>query len=197
MSVVVARVPFPCVGPDEFVAAVLGAVTARTRGALLDHVSSPTALVFPIAELVRALTAHGVDTLSTARTRRDATGRPAGPRRDLLRAKARAKRCFRARDADLVVRIPSRDRGLRGAYRCIATDHLGFGLSSGLPTPHTRPRRTPIACARSSRAWAWTFTLVVHDFGGPIALPLALADGSPVSRLVILNAGCGASPATP
>jgi isopenicillin-N epimerase len=63
MAVVVARVPFPCAGPDEVVAAVLGAVTARTRLALLDHVSSPTALVFPIAELVRALTAHGVDTL--------------------------------------------------------------------------------------------------------------------------------------
>jgi isopenicillin-N epimerase len=63
MSVVVARVPFPCAGPDEVVAAVLAAVTARTRLALLDHVSSPTALVFPIGELVRALTAQGVDTL--------------------------------------------------------------------------------------------------------------------------------------
>jgi isopenicillin-N epimerase len=63
MAVVVARVPFPCAGPDEVVAAVLGAVTPRTRLALLDHVSSPTALVFPIAELVRALTARGVDTL--------------------------------------------------------------------------------------------------------------------------------------
>jgi len=63
MSVVVARVPFPCAGPDEVVAAVLGAVTARTRLALLDHVSSPTALLFPIAELVRALSGRGVDTL--------------------------------------------------------------------------------------------------------------------------------------
>lgn len=63
MSVVVAHVPFPCAGPDEIVAAVLGAVTARTHLALLDHVSSPTALVFPVAELVRALTARGVDTL--------------------------------------------------------------------------------------------------------------------------------------
>jgi isopenicillin-N epimerase len=63
MSVVVARVPFPCAGSDEVVAAVLDAVTPRTRLALLDHVSSPTALVFPVAELVRALTARGVDTL--------------------------------------------------------------------------------------------------------------------------------------
>jgi len=63
MSVVVARVPFPCSGPPEVVAAVLAAVTPRTRLALLDHVSSPTALVFPVAELVSALTARGVDTL--------------------------------------------------------------------------------------------------------------------------------------
>jgi isopenicillin-N epimerase len=63
MSVVVVRVPFPSAGPDEIVDAVLGAVTARTRLALLDHVSSPTALVFPVAALVGALTARGVDTL--------------------------------------------------------------------------------------------------------------------------------------
>src|SRR5580765_156691 len=63
MSVVIARVPFPCAGPDEIVAAVLGAVTPRTRLALLDHVTSPTALVFPLAALVRALADRGVDTL--------------------------------------------------------------------------------------------------------------------------------------
>lgn len=63
MRVVVAPVPFPLAGPDDVVAAVLGAVTPRTRLALLDHVTSPTALVFPVAALVRALSVQGVDTL--------------------------------------------------------------------------------------------------------------------------------------
>jgi isopenicillin-N epimerase len=61
--VVVAPVPFPLADPAEAVAAVLAAVTPRTRLALLDHVTSPTALVLPIAELVAALEARGVATL--------------------------------------------------------------------------------------------------------------------------------------
>jgi isopenicillin-N epimerase len=61
--VVTAHVPFPISGPEEVTAAVLAAVTVRTRLALLDHVTSPTGLVFPIAALVAALADRGVDTL--------------------------------------------------------------------------------------------------------------------------------------
>lgn len=61
--VVSARVPFPLKGDDEVVAAVLAAVTPRTRLALIDHVTSPTALVFPVARLVAELASRGVDTL--------------------------------------------------------------------------------------------------------------------------------------
>lgn len=42
---------------------VLGAVTTRTRLAVIDHVTSPTGLVLPIADLVRELAARGVETV--------------------------------------------------------------------------------------------------------------------------------------
>lgn len=60
---VVAEVPFPLGGEEDVVAPVLAAVSSRTRLALLDHVTSPTALVFPIARLVAALRERGVETL--------------------------------------------------------------------------------------------------------------------------------------
>ena len=61
--VVVACVPFPLAADEDVVEAVLAAVGDRTRLALLDHVTSPTGLVFPIARLVRALADRGIDTL--------------------------------------------------------------------------------------------------------------------------------------
>jgi isopenicillin-N epimerase len=60
--VVVAEVPFPLDAAERIDAAVLAAVTPRTRLAFLDHVTSPTGLVFPVARLVAALAARGVDT---------------------------------------------------------------------------------------------------------------------------------------
>jgi isopenicillin-N epimerase len=59
----VARLPFPDVDEDAIVAAILGAVTPRTRYALLDHITSPTALVLPIARLVAALRERGIETI--------------------------------------------------------------------------------------------------------------------------------------
>jgi isopenicillin-N epimerase len=61
--VVVASVPFPTAGPETVVEAVLGAVTARTRLAVLDHVTSGTALVFPLERLVAELEGRGIATI--------------------------------------------------------------------------------------------------------------------------------------
>jgi haloalkane dehalogenase len=79
-------------------------------------------------------------------------------------------------------------RSLRRDHRCIAPDHLGFGLSD---RPDDFPY-TPEAHARNFAAFVDglgldAMTLVVHDFGGPIALPVCLAAPEEVSRIVILN----------
>lgn len=55
-----APLPFPIEGPATVVERVLGACTPRTRLCLLDHVTSPTGLVLPVAELARELRARGV-----------------------------------------------------------------------------------------------------------------------------------------
>jgi isopenicillin-N epimerase len=47
----------------QIVETILQAVTPRTRLALIDHVTSNTALVLPVARLIRELEARGVETL--------------------------------------------------------------------------------------------------------------------------------------
>ena len=62
-KVVVARIPFPIAREEDAITPVLDAVTPRTRLVLLDHVTSPTGLVMPIAPLASELRARGVDLL--------------------------------------------------------------------------------------------------------------------------------------
>jgi isopenicillin-N epimerase len=61
--VVVAPIPFPLQSVSQITEAILGRVTSRTRLALLDHVTSPTAMILPVADLVRELSRRGIDTL--------------------------------------------------------------------------------------------------------------------------------------
>lgn len=61
--IVIAHVPFPIDGPGAVIDAVMAAVTARTRLALVSQVTSPTGLIFPVDEIVAELEGHGVDTL--------------------------------------------------------------------------------------------------------------------------------------
>lgn len=77
---------------------------------------------------------------------------------------------------------------LRKDHRCVAPDHLGFGLSD-------KPTDAPLAPedhARRLQALVealdlTNITLVVHDFGGPIGLAAAFALRERVKRVVVVN----------
>ena len=76
----------------------------------------------------------------------------------------------------------------RGRFRCVAPDLLGFGRSERPAGFAYTPEAHATALAEFvERVGLRDFTLVVHDFGGPIGLPLALRDASPVKRLVVIN----------
>ncbi len=59
-SYVRVHIPTPVVTADDFVERVWAAVTPRTRVLFLDHLTSATALVFPVAELCRRARAAGI-----------------------------------------------------------------------------------------------------------------------------------------
>lgn len=59
----VAPVPFPLADEDAIVDAVLAGVRDDTRLVLLDWITSPTALVMPMARLVSELHARGIEVL--------------------------------------------------------------------------------------------------------------------------------------
>ena len=79
--------------------------------------------------------------------------------------------------------------GLRDVRRVVALDHLGFGLSDRPPGASY----TPEAHAARFRTFMDTLfpdgplSLVVHDFGGPIALDWALDHSDRIAHLVVVN----------
>src|SRR6478752_2861668 len=77
---------------------------------------------------------------------------------------------------------------LSRSRRVIAFDHLGFGLSERpadfayTPEAHSQVLREVVEGLGLTR-----FSLVVHDYGGPIALPFAAAAPERITRLVVIN----------
>lgn len=73
-------------------------------------------------------------------------------------------------------------------YRCIAIDHIGFGLSD-------KPEHYNYSTQNHSKTLEKfvlekqldNITLVVHDFGGPIGLNFAMQYPDKIKNLVILN----------
>lgn len=77
---------------------------------------------------------------------------------------------------------------LMGTHRCIVPDMLGFGLSD---KPFQADYR-PAAQAQRLEAFLESlnlpkFTLIVHDFGGPIGLSYAINHPEKIERIVLSN----------
>lgn len=56
-------VPLPVNSQQQLVDAIASALTDKTRLVIVDHVTSPTALVFPVRQIVALCEKHGVDVL--------------------------------------------------------------------------------------------------------------------------------------
>jgi haloalkane dehalogenase len=85
------------------------------------------------------------------------------------------------------VLVPVRDAG----FRCLAPDLAGFGRSDK-PTDidfYTYDRHTALAGTLLEDLDVRGATVVVHDWGGPIGLRLAVEQRERVERLVILDTG--------
>jgi isopenicillin-N epimerase len=60
---VTAHIPFPVESSRQVKDLILERVTERTRFVLVDHITSPTALIFPVEELVAELDSQGIDVM--------------------------------------------------------------------------------------------------------------------------------------
>ncbi|MDX2010527.1 MAG: alpha/beta fold hydrolase [Myxococcaceae bacterium] len=84
-------------------------------------------------------------------------------------------------------------KGLSGTHRCLAVDHLGFGLSARPAGADYRPEAHAARFSRLVDALGLTrYHLVVHDFGGPFALHEALERPERVASLTVINSFCWA-----
>jgi haloalkane dehalogenase len=89
-------------------------------------------------------------------------------------------------------------KALRGTFRCIAIDHIGFGLSD-------KPRMYDYGTINHANTLEQFIkekglkdvTLVAHDFGGPIALSVAIKNPTTFKRLIILNSWLWSSESEP
>ncbi len=89
-------------------------------------------------------------------------------------------------------------KSLKTNFRCIAIDHIGFGLSD-------KPEHYDYSTQNHSKTLEKfvlekqldNLTLVVHDFGGPIGLNLAIQYPEKIKHLVILNSWLWSSKTEP
>lgn len=79
-------------------------------------------------------------------------------------------------------------KALRAEYRCVAPDHIGFGLSAKPPAwGYDVAAHASNLAALVDHLGLEQLTLVAHDLGGPIALAYALDHPGRVARLALFN----------
>lgn len=89
-------------------------------------------------------------------------------------------------------------QSLKETYRCVAIDHIGFGLSD-------KPEQYDYSTHNHSKTLEKfvlekkldNLTLVVHDFGGVIGLNFAIQYPEKIKRLVVLNSWLWSSESDP
>ncbi len=83
-------------------------------------------------------------------------------------------------------------KDLRADHRCIAMDHIGFGLSSRSQLRHDYDPRTHAArfTALLDHLEVKEAVLFLSDWGGPIGLDFARRQPHRVSRLIVTNTWC-------
>jgi haloalkane dehalogenase len=93
---------------------------------------------------------------------------------------------------------------LRTERRCVAPDHLGFGLSDRPKDADYRPEAHAARFAQAADAVlgdavgdSAKVTVLLHDFGGPMALPWVFQNLHRVERLVFVNTWCWSFAADP
>lgn len=59
-EMIVVDLPLPMLESSEVCDRLVGAITGRTRLVIVDHITSPTALILPVAQIARACRAAGV-----------------------------------------------------------------------------------------------------------------------------------------
>src|ERR1700737_3708455 len=79
-------------------------------------------------------------------------------------------------------------KGLRGGFRCVGPDHIGFGLPD---KPFDVPYLTQFPAENLKRfidrCGLKDITLVIHDWGGAIGMSYALDHPENVKRLIVFN----------
>ncbi len=79
-------------------------------------------------------------------------------------------------------------KGLSGNFRCIAIDHIGFGLSAKpVYYDYSTGNHAKTLEAFIDFLGLENITLVMHDFGGPIGFDYAIKNPDKISRLIVMN----------